>query len=187
MSGTDTVQEYWPDSDSWSVSNIALPAPLFEGCAVSTKAGLVVIGDFEAGQHNGYILVAGQSWQPLPLTLFHHSAPACAAVRLAGQPGVLVLSGQRVEFLQLAARRWEALPGPVVRRSREVRPSLGVSLGRVVLAGGLDLDTGEPSSALEVWDEAGQEWGVDSSLPGARLRQTDISLPLQFLDNCDII
>ena len=80
---------------------------LFKGCAVSTSKGLVVIGDFEAGTTNGYILRSTQIWpfgaqsywSPLPVSHYRHPNPACAEAKINSEIGIVVVSGNVVEML----------------------------------------------------------------------------------------
>ena len=67
--------EYGPD----------LPAPLYEGCAVGTHLGLVVIGEFEdqAGT-NSYIL-KDTVWSALPKSNYEHVNPGCGLGRIGNR------------------------------------------------------------------------------------------------------
>ena len=61
-----------------------MPAPLFEGCAVPVRRqGLLVLGDFEAGETNMYLLTGpGGEWRAMPESRHYHSRPGCAVASL---------------------------------------------------------------------------------------------------------
>ena len=66
-----------------------------------------MIGEFEAGSTNGYILkeiliwpFAPKSfWSPLPVSHYKHSNPACTEARIKSEIGIVVLSGNLIEML----------------------------------------------------------------------------------------
>ena len=183
MSGTTLVQEYDIRSRTWA-EGTRLPAPLFEGCAVETLLGVIVIGDFEAGNPNAYILDRSK-WKPLPLSNYAHTNPGCALVTINRKSGVLVISGSFVEFFSLWDNKWIKLPGTKVKRKRDIRPTVGMSHGQIVITGGFDMDSGEVSDIIEVWDGEEWMWRVASKrVKGNRIRQGDVSLPKQYAYNC---
>ena len=188
MSGTKTVQTYDVLTNTWHLPPAQLPAPLFEGCAVSTSQGLVVIGDFEAGLPNAYISQEGEAqWRSLPVSNFAHTNPACSLVTINNLTGVLVISGLRAELLRLEDNIWIKLPQLKIRRFSELRPTVGTSLGRVVVVGGVDRDTGQVSDVIEVWDEEARDWVVSRQvMDNRRTRQTELLLPVRYFDSCVI-
>lgn len=187
MSGTRTVQVYDAETNSWSVSPVQLPAPLFEGCAVSTTFGIVVIGDFEAGRPNAYILREGE-WNHLPVSNYAHTNPGCSLVTINNHTGILVISGIWAEFLRLEDKEWIILPQPKIRRFSDLKPTVGTSLGRIVVVGGVDRDTGEVSDVIEVWDEEAADWRLSGRvMDSRRTRQTEIAVPVRYLDSCDLL
>ena len=197
MEGTRLVQRYSPATRAWA-RDPDLPAQLFEGCAVATPRGLVVIGEFEAGAANSYVLGAGGRWAALPLSHYRHTSPACSLATLGNVTGVVAVSGNSVEMLVLSSGnntdsssnstgwRWQLLPAPTVSRSGSVAASLGVSLGRLVLTGGVDLASGEVSGVVEVWDEAAAGWRPQQRRqPAPTFRHGVTSLPVRYMDYCD--
>ena len=188
MSGTRTVQTYDPLTNTWHLPPAQLPAPLFEGCAVSTSRGIVVIGDFEAGLPNAYISQGSEAqWRPLPVSNYAHTNPACSVVTINNITGVLVVSGLRAELLQLEDSKWINLPQLKIRRFSELRPTVGTSLGRVVVVGGVDRDTGQVSDVIEVWDEKERDWVVSHQvMDNRRTRQTELAVPVRYMDSCNV-
>ena len=187
MSGTRTVQVYDVTTNSWSLPPSQLPAPLFEGCAVSTHLGIVIIGDFEAGQPNAYIS-RGDQWNKLPVSNYAHTNPGCSMVTIRNQTGILVISGVWAELLRLEDEKWIILPQPKIKRFRELKPTVGTSLGQIVVVGGVDRDTGEVSNVIEVWDEEAGDWSLSGGvINNRRTRQTEISVPVRYMDSCDIL
>ena len=187
MTGSRTVQVFDARTRSWSLHPSLLPAPLFEGCAVTTQRGIVIIGDFEAGQPNAYISREDQ-WHRLPVSNYAHTNPACSVVTINNQTGVLVISGLYAELLRLEDEKWIVLPQPKIRRFKELKPTVGTSLGEVVVVGGVDRDTGEVSNVIEVWDDEAEDWVLSESvMDNRRTRQTDISVPVRYMDRCDIL
>ena len=183
MSGSAIVQKYDMMTRRWS-RGPSLPAPLFEGCAVGTNIGVVVIGDFESGSYNTYIL-KGSEWKPLPLSTYAHTNPGCGLVTLNNKAGVLVISGVFVEFLDLSDRKWVKLPHTIVSRKRDIKPTVGMTWGHVVISGGVDMDSGEVSDAIEVWDEEKGRWRVTRRrVTGKRIRQGQIMVPSHYAYDC---
>ena len=186
MSGSTHVQRFNVASRSWS-QGPPLPAPLFEGCSVSTDLGLMVIGDFEAGEPNGYILTHDDQWKPLPLTHFTHTNPGCTSARINNSEVVVVVTGDYVEMLRLADMRWIVLPRPNIHRSPEVRPTVGVSFGKLLIAGGLDLEHGDVSDVIEEWDDDLADWRITAAkVDNPTIRHSDVSISLHLMDYCDI-
>ena len=68
-----------------------------------------MIGDFEAGATNGYILrrtqiwpfKAQSYWSPLPSSRYrhYHTNPACVEAKINSEIGIVVVSGNVVEML----------------------------------------------------------------------------------------
>ena len=66
-----------------------------------------MIGDFEAGSTNGYILRRTQIWpfkpksywSPLPVSHYPHSNPVCVEAKINSEIGIVVVSGNVVEML----------------------------------------------------------------------------------------
>ena len=189
MSGTRTVQTYDIVTNTWDLPPAQLPAPLFEGCAVSTSRGIVLIGDFEAGLPNAYISQGEgeDQWRPLPVSNFAHTNPGCSVVTITNVTGVLVISGLRAELLRLEDNKWIKLPQLKIRRFSDLRPTVGTSLGRVVVVGGVDRDTGQVSDVIEVWDEEEQDWVVSRQvMDNRRTRQTELAVPVRYMDSCNL-
>ena len=192
MSGTRTVQTYDMRTNTWDLPTAQLPAPLFEGCAVSTSQGIVIIGDFEAGLPNAYISQQGEAegeaqWRPLPVSNYAHTNPGCSVVTITNITGVLVISGLRAELLRLEDNKWIKLPQLKIRRFSELRPTVGTSLGRVVVVGGVDRDTGQVSDVIEVWDEEERDWVVSRQvMDNRRTRQTELAVPVRYMDSCNL-
>ena len=115
MNGTRHVQEYDMVTGGWS-SGVPLPFPLFEGCAVNTESGIVVLGDFEGGPFNAYILVDEQ-WHPLPPSTFYHANLACAQVTVSSENVLIALSGQNIEYFSFVQNKWIKMKPPDVKRS----------------------------------------------------------------------
>ena len=152
---------------------------------MGTAVGVLVVGDFEAGLPNAYLL-SGSTWAPLPLSNYAHTSPGCALVTVRNRTGVLVISGSFVEIFYLSERQWVKLPSPAVKRQRDIKPTVGMSRGgQVVIAGGFDLERGEVSDVIEVLEEEEGRWTIsDNRLAGKRLRQADIVLPVKYAHNC---
>lgn len=184
MSGSKSVQKFNVATRTWS-KGVDLPAPLFEGCAVSTPLGLVVIGDFEEGEPNGYILADNGVWSPLALTHFTHTNPACSMT--SNNQGIILVTGNYVEMLSLSSLQWSVLPKPNIDRSPEVRPTLGVSFGALLLTGGLDLGSGELSDVIETWDDHLMEWRLSSiKVKNPTIRHSSVAVSIHLMDYCDI-
>ena len=66
-----------------------------------------MIGDFEAGPTNSYILRKTQIWpfraqsywSSLPKSNYRHSDPACVEAKINSEIGIVVVSGNAVEML----------------------------------------------------------------------------------------
>ena len=186
MSGSRFIQKFNIKTRTWSQGPL-LPAPLFEGCSVETPDGLVAIGDFEEGEPNAYIQTSGM-WNELPLSNFQHTNPSCVLTNINNKLGVVVISGNRVEMLNLSDKQWFILPKPNINRAPEVKPTLGLSLGKLVLSGGVDLYSGDISNVVEEWDENKQLWRISSGSVGLpTIRQGNVMIPVRFMDYCDIL
>lgn len=180
MTGTTTVQILHLASGKWARGR-PLPAPVFSACAVRLPHGVLVVGDFEAGSTNAYILKRGK-WTPLPPSLHPHEMPTCVRVSLGGEEVAAVASGNQVEFYSPSAGEWRALPRPLVDRAAHPRPSLGVSKGgSLLLAGGFDMEELEESTVVEVWHEAEGRWEVQARLETGRTRQGEVVVPAKLL------
>ena len=96
-----------------------------------------------------------------------------------------MISGSFVEFFSLWDNKWIKLPKTKVKRKRDIRPTVGMSHGQIVISGGFDMDSGEVSDIIEVWDGEEGTWRVASKrVKGNRIRQADVSLPEQYAYNC---
>eukprot|EP00092_Neocalanus_flemingeri_P038357 GFUD01041760.1.p1 GENE.GFUD01041760.1~~GFUD01041760.1.p1 ORF type:complete len:360 (+),score=42.18 GFUD01041760.1:83-1081(+) len=181
MSGTTLVQEYDVRSSIWSLGP-RLPFPLFEGCAVNTDRGIVVLGDFEGGAANSYILVDGK-WIPLPLSIYSQTKPACAQVNMRNENVFMALSGENVEYFSFQEQMWIKIPSPLkVARSKYSTSTVGMSFGKLVISGGFDMDIGEVSDKIEIWDELGSSWKTSLGRKfSGRNNHAYISLPSDYL------
>ena len=183
MNGTVYVQEYSLATKKWA-SGVPLPYPLFEGCAVNTGAGVVVVGDFEGGFFNAYILDQGL-WQPLSPTLFYHATPACASVTLNSEEVIIVISGQNIEYFSFLHNRWINMEPPNVPRSENKPPTLAMSSGRLIIAGGVDLETVGVSDEYEIWDPVKKAWRTKNGKEYfGRVDHAQITLPRSYLQCC---
>jgi hypothetical protein len=179
MVGTTTVQRLHLPTGRWTLGR-PLPGPLFSGCAVRLPRGILVLGDFEAGAPNAYMLSRGV-WMPLPVSTFPHENPACGRARLGGEEVAVAATGNTIEYYSPSSNAWRALPAPAVHRALLPRPSVGVAGGRLVITGGLDKMEMAVSTVVEAWDEAAGRWVVAGSLATARTRQGEVQVPDQLL------
>ena len=186
MSGTKIIQKFNVDTLTWS-RGPDLPAPLFEGCSVATESGLVVIGWFETGDTNTYIYDKSKRWRPLPKSHYSHTSPGCTLATVNNVTGVLIITGNDVEILDLDNRLWTKLPSPKIDRAPERRPTVGVSFGRLIIAGGVDMRNVDVSDVIEMWDDNTHQWVVTSTrVKNPTLRQGQVAMPIKFMDFCDI-
>ena len=181
MSGTTLVQEYDVATGVWTMGP-ALPFPLFEGCAVNTERGIVVLGDFEGGAYNSYILEDGV-WSPLPLSIYAHTKPACEEVLLKNEKVLMALSGENIEYFSFKENKWIKMhPPPNVARSKDSTSTVGMSFGKLVISGGFDMEIGEVSDKIEIWDESSSIWKTSSERKySGRNNHAAISLPSSYL------
>ena len=178
LKGTKHLQVYHPKERSW-IHGPALPGRLLEGCAVTTKElGLLVLGNFRGSKANFYQLPGLDSaWHELPSSHYRHQRPGCAVVDLEGEHGLLVVTGGLAEFFSIKKKSWRELPPLVNQLSPNCRVSVGMSSGRVVVAGGWDVQDQEKARAVEAWKE-GEGWEVlDHQLEVGRTRHTEVELP----------
>ena len=184
MNGTDLVQEYDITTGIWSFG-VPLPFPLFEGCAVNTDSGIVVLGDFEGGAFNAYTLVDNM-WHPLPRSIYYHTSPACAQVSVKNENVLIALSGQNLEYFSFVENKWIKMKPPGVIRSKYKTPTVGMSFGNLVISGGVDMENIEVSDKIESWDETVSAWNtVPERKYSGRNDHSDISLPSSYL-SCEI-
>ena len=172
LRGTRHLQLYSPARRQWS-RGPALPAPLFEGCAAATRLGLLVLGEFDSGDTNLYLLARGV-WRGMPASRHPHVRPGCTVTTVGQEDGLIAVSGSVVELFSLARQEWRELPRLAVARAAHARVSVGHSAGRLVVAGGWDMYTMEPATAVEVW--RGEGWQVEGQVVG-RTRQAEVHLP----------
>ena len=179
LRGTTHLQLYNPRRGSWS-QGPEMPAPLFEGCAVPVRRqGLLVLGDFEAGETNMYLLTGpGGEWRAMPESRHYHSRPGCAVASLDGRnEGLVVVTGDHTEFFSFTHQRWIELPDRLSRRAATNHVSIGMSQGRLVRAGGWDDLLQEKSHVVEAWEE-GRGWvPLATQLKVGRTRQAELELP----------
>ena len=186
MSGTNIIQKFNVDTLTWS-RGPDLPAPLFEGCAVATGSGLVVIGWFETGDTNTYIYDRSKSWRPLSHSHYSHTSPGCTLATVNSVTGVMVITGNQVEMLDLDNNVWVKLPQPNIDRASERRPTVGISFGRLMIAGGVDMSNVDVSDVIEEWDDIAHQWVLTSTrVKNPTLRQGQVAIPIKFMDFCDI-
>jgi hypothetical protein len=176
LEGTTHLQLYHPGKAAWT-EGPPLPAPLFEGCVVAVGTdGLLVLGDFEAGATNLYLLEGGL-WRALPVSGHPHVRPGCSVAALdGGEEGLVAISGNRAEFFSLRTETWRDLPQPTVNYAPTLRVSVGLSLGRLVVAGGLDMAEGEMNNKMEAF-EGGQWVAQPRRLSAGRTHQAELHLP----------
>ena len=168
----------------WS-SGVPLPFPLFEGCAVNTDSGIVVLGDFEGGPFNAYILVDEQ-WHPLPPSTFYHANPACAHVTVSSENVLIALSGQNIEYFSFVQNKWIKMKPPDVKRSKNKPPTIGMSFGSLVISGGVDEENLEVSDKIEIWNESTSAWKtVQERKNSGRKDQTGVYMTSNHL-LCDL-
>ena len=184
LNGTTHVQLYDPASDTWAVGP-ALPAPLFEGCAVAAAQGLLVLGHFESesGMTNFYRVegVAGR-WLALPRSRHYHPRPGCTVATYRGEEGMVAVSGHHAEFYSFPRGVWTDLPPLRVHRAASTRVSVGVSQGQVVVAGGWDSGLAEKARAVEALQ--GEAWVVvEPPLVPGRTKQGEVQLPANLCTN----
>lgn len=172
LRGTRHIQLYSPAKGRWS-RGPALPTPLFEGCAVASRLGLLVLGEFDSGAANLYLLARGV-WRAMPASRHPHVRPGCTVTTVSQEEGLLAVSGSNVELFSLARREWRELPRLATARGAQARVSVGHSAGRLVVAGGWDMYTMEPATAVEVW--RGKAWHVEGAVVG-RTRHAEVHLP----------
>ena len=66
------------------------------------------------------------------------------------------------------------------------RPTLGLSRGVLTLTGGLDLEEGDLSGAIEEWDEEAEDWVVaEAEVRSPTWRHAWLQLPTRLMDHCD--
>ena len=88
----------------------------------------------------------------------------------------------------MADKQWYILPEPNINRAPEVKPTLGVSFGKLLLSGGVDLASGDISDVIEEWDNNKQEWRLSSVRVGLpAIRHGNVMIPVRFMDYCDIL
>ena len=178
MNGTRHVQEYDVVTGGWS-SGVPLPFPLFEGCAVNTESGIVVLGDFEGGPFTAYILV-DEEWHPLPPSTFYHANPACAQVTLHRENVLIALSGQNIKYFSFLQNKWIKMKPPDVKRSKNKPPTVGMSFGSIVISGGVE--NLEVSDKMEIWEESAGVWKtVEERKNLGRKDQTGVSMASNYL------
>ena len=185
LNGTTHVQLYDPASDTWSAGP-ALPAPLFEGCAVAdSDQGLLVLGHFETehGMTNFYrVEGVGGRWRALARSRHYHTRPGCTVATYRGEEGLVAVSGRHAEFYSFPRGVWADLPPLQVRRAAGTRVSVGVSQGQVVVAGGWDMGLQEKAKAVEALQ--GAAWVVvEPPLVPGRTHQGEVQLPGNLCTN----
>merc|ERR1712130_11581 len=108
LDGTTHLQLYNPRKRTWT-QGTKMPAPLFEGCAVPVRLqGLLVLGDFEAGNTNLYLLTGPKGeWRAMPRSRHYHSRPGCAVATLDGSnEGLVAVTGDHTEFFSFTRQVW---------------------------------------------------------------------------------
>ena len=141
--------------------------------------GLLVLGDFESGPTNLYLLSRpGGEWRQMPESRHLHTHPGCAVTTLAdGVEGMVAISGNNAEFFSFLAEKWVEMPPPLVPRAPSMKVSVGLSQGRLVVAGGWDSSLMEMSMRVEAWEE-GRGWvAYPRDLSEGRTHQAELSLP----------
>ena len=188
LDGTTHLQLYNPRQRTWT-QGPQMPAPLFEGCAVPVRQqGLLVLGDFEAGKTNLYLLTGPEGeWRAMPVSRHYHSRPGCAVATLDGSnEGLVAVTGDHTEFFSFTRQVWVDLPNPVSHRAASMHVSVGVSQGRLVMAGGWDREMQEKSHLVEAWEE-GRGWvPLAHQLKVGRTRQAELELPASLCEQAGL-
>ena len=188
LDGTTHLQLYNPTQHTWT-QGPRMPAPLFEGCAVPVRQqGLLVLGDFEAGETNFYLLTGPEGeWRAMPVSRHYHSTPGCAVATLEGDnEGLVAVTGDHTEFFSFSRQVWMDLPNPASHRAASMHVSVGVSQGRLVMAGGWDSQLMEQSHLVEAWEE-GLGWvQLPRQLEVGRTRQAELELPASLCEKANL-
>ena len=184
LDGTRQLQLYNPREGIWGLGP-PLPASLFEGCAVPMGShGLLVLGDFESGPTNLYLLSGPDGkWRQMPESRHLHVRPGCAATTLAGGlEGMVAISGDNAEFFSFLAEEWVDMPAPMVPRAQNMKVSVGLSEGKLVVAGGWDSSLQEMSQKVEAWEDASGWVAYPRDLSEGRTHQAELSLPASLCE-----